>query len=113
MTEIKSRAIFKWHFDVHRTDDDDWPDERPQPYSSTGRSYRPQRISLTFEQADMGEVKLYANALFGPRIVKAGPVGAIVDERLYGKGPDEPWFLKVVADCRAQIPDLITRGGES
>lgn len=106
MSDIRMSTKRRWQFDVLRTEDDtDWPESRPQPYSRVeGRSYRPGRVSLSFLKVDDRPVQLDSFAIYGPRIVKAGPVGAIVDEHSYSsRTPDEPWCRAIFEHCRAEV----------
>lgn len=103
MAEVKMQTYRSWTFEVLRAPDDNWPDERPHPWSTVGRTYRPGRVQLVFVRRDGGPVKLDGSTIYGPRIVKAGPVGAVVDERLYGQALDEPWFMDIATTCMGMI----------
>ena len=114
MAETTLRRDRTWSFNVLRSDDDtDWPDELPQPYSSVGRMYRPVRVHLVFSRRNDEQVKLTGSAIYGPRIVKAGPVGSIVTQSLYGTALQEPWFMEIVTASMGAIMQDLSKGAVS
>lgn len=99
--QMKTRQT--WNFNVQRDDwDTDWPDSRRKPWGSK-TEYRPIRVELTYKSWDGKPPALYSLSIYGPRVVKAGPVGAIVSENLWGKA-DEPWLAALVTRTTALIP---------
>jgi hypothetical protein len=104
MSSLTMRKKTRWTFDLIRSDDGrGWPESRSQPYSRVaGRSYWPQRVHLEFVQTT-GPIDLESLTIYGPRIVKAGATGAIVDERTYSYRGLDPWLEAIVQECRDMI----------
>jgi hypothetical protein len=101
MATIEMRTEREWSFDVLSSDTDGWPAERPQPYSRVGRMYQPIRLSIKFTKHDGRPLDKGWATLYGPRILKGGALGVVVDEHLYGPLPA---FLEpAISECLAMI----------
>lgn len=106
MTKVNVRRDRTWVFNFLRADDDaDWPDERPVPYGRVDRKYRPVRVQMSFHQRNDEAVDRPGCTIYGPRIIKSGPDGAVVDEPLWHEQPDEPWFNRLMDFARFTVEE--------
>lgn len=108
MSDISVRRDRSWTFNALRNIavDEDWPESRPVPYSRVDRHYRPQRVMVAFDKRNDEPVKLGNLTIYGPRIIKAGAKGAVVDERMYYGPPrsdPEPWLAAIIRACCVEI----------